>query len=55
MEPNSGLGQAIAYLLRHWEKLTLFLHKPVNAAIDATNDVIRKQLDARTLADLMKK
>ncbi len=25
MEPNSGLGQAISYLLRHWEKLTLFL------------------------------
>jgi len=27
-EPNSGLGQAIAYLLRHWEKLTLFLRVP---------------------------
>ena len=25
IEPNSGLGQAISYLLRHWEKLTLFL------------------------------
>ena len=25
VEPNSGLGKAIAYLLRHWEKLTLFL------------------------------
>jgi len=25
VEPNSGLGGAIAYLLRHWEKLTLFL------------------------------
>ena len=24
-EPNSALGGAIAYLLRHWEKLTLFL------------------------------
>ena len=25
VEPNSALGEAIAYLLRHWEKLTLFL------------------------------
>jgi len=28
VEPNSGLGQAIAYLLKHWEKLTLFLREP---------------------------
>ena len=27
VEPNSGLGQAIAYMLNHWKKLTLFLHK----------------------------
>ena len=27
-EPNSGLGQAIAYMLKHWEKLTLFLRVP---------------------------
>ena len=26
-EPNSGLGQAIGYLLRHWQPLTLFLKK----------------------------
>ena len=26
-EPNSGLGQAITYLLRHWQPLTLFLRK----------------------------
>jgi hypothetical protein len=26
-EPNSGLGQAIRYLLRHWQPLTLFLRK----------------------------
>ncbi|HUE14857.1 MAG TPA: transposase [Planctomycetaceae bacterium] len=25
VEPNSGLGKALTYLLRHWEKLTLFL------------------------------
>jgi len=24
-EPNSGLGKAIAYMLKHWEKLTRFL------------------------------
>lgn len=27
-EPNSGLGKAISYLLRHWPKLTLFLRQP---------------------------
>lgn len=25
VEPNGGLGQAIAYMTKHWEKLTLFL------------------------------
>jgi hypothetical protein len=28
VEPNSSLGQAIAYMLRHWQKLTLFLRQP---------------------------
>ena len=28
VEPNSGLGKAISYLLNHWQKLTLFLAKP---------------------------
>jgi transposase len=28
VEPNSGLGEAIAYMLKHWEKLTLFLREP---------------------------
>jgi len=28
VEPNSGLGQAIAYMQHHWEKLTLFLRVP---------------------------
>ena len=27
VEPNSGLGKAIAYVLRHWEPLTLFLRQ----------------------------
>ncbi len=28
VEPNSGLGDAIEYMLKHWPKLTLFLEKP---------------------------
>ena len=28
VEPNCGLGQAIAYMHNHWEKLTLFLRVP---------------------------
>ena len=28
VEPNSSLGQAIAYMLKHWEALTLFLRVP---------------------------
>lgn len=28
VEPNSSLGEAISYMLRHWKKLTLFLRKP---------------------------
>jgi len=28
VEPNSALGEAISYLLNHWEKLTLFLRVP---------------------------
>ena len=27
-EPNSGLGKAIRYMLRHWLPLTLFLREP---------------------------
>jgi len=28
VEPNSGLGQAINYMFKHWEPLTLFLRQP---------------------------
>ena len=28
VEPNSALGEAISYMLKHWEKLTLFLRQP---------------------------
>jgi transposase len=34
-EPNSGLGKAISYLLKHWTKLTLFLSQP-GAPLDNT-------------------
>jgi hypothetical protein len=27
LEPNSGLGVAIRYLLKHWQRLTLFLRQ----------------------------
>ena len=33
VEPNSGLGKAIQYMLRHWKELTLFLTVP-GAPID---------------------
>jgi transposase len=41
VEPNSGLGQAIAYLLNHWEPLTLFLRQP-GAPLD--NNVCERAL-----------
>ena len=28
VEPNSGLGEAISYMLKHWNELTLFLRQP---------------------------
>lgn len=28
VEPNSGLGQAITYMIKHWPELTRFLHVP---------------------------
>ena len=39
-EPNSGLGKAISYLLRHWTKLTLFLRQP-GAPIDNNSSLPR--------------
>jgi transposase len=40
-EPNSGLGKAISYLLRHWTKLTLFLRQQ-GAPLD--NNVVERTL-----------
>ena len=28
VEPNSGLGEAIAFMRKHWDRLTLFLREP---------------------------
>ena len=41
VEPNSGLGGAIAYLLKYWKRLTLFLRQP-GAVID--NNVCERAL-----------
>ena len=41
VEPNSGLGQAISYMLKHWPKLTLFLRK-AGAPLD--NNVCERAL-----------
>jgi transposase len=41
VEPNSSLGEAIRYMLTHWEKLTLFLKQP-GAPLD--NNVCERAL-----------
>ena len=41
VEPNSGLGQAIAYMRKHWQELTLFLRK-ASAPLD--NNVCERAL-----------
>jgi transposase len=38
-EPNSGLGKAIQYMLRHWKPLTLFLRSP-GAPLDNNLDYV---------------
>jgi hypothetical protein len=41
VEPNSGLGQAITYLQKHWSKLTLFLEK---AGVPLDNNLCERSL-----------
>ena len=41
VEPNSGLGDAFQYLLKRWDKLTLFLRVP-GAPLD--NNVVEREL-----------
>ncbi len=40
-EPNSGLGEAIGYMLKRWDKLTLFLAAP-GAPLD--NNIVERAL-----------
>lgn len=48
MEPNSGLGQAIGYMLKYWEKLTLFLRVP-GAPLDnnVTEGALKRAIQQR--------
>jgi transposase len=46
VEPNSGLGKAIAYLLRHWRPLTLFLRE-AGAPVD--NNIVERSLKRAVL------
>ena len=41
VEPNSGLGEAISFMLKHWSRLTLFLRGP-GAPLD--NNVCERAL-----------
>ena len=41
VEPNSGLGKAISYMLKHWQGLTLFLREP-GAPLD--NNLVERAL-----------
>ena len=45
-EPNSGLGEAISYLKRHWQPLTLFLRK-AGAPLD--NNIVERSLKRAVL------
>jgi transposase len=45
-EPNSGLGEAINYLLRHWQPLTLFLRQ-AGAPLD--NNIVERSLKRAVL------
>ncbi len=45
-EPNSGLGKAITYLLRHWRPLTLFL-RIAGAPLD--NNIVERALKRAVL------
>ena len=41
VEPNSGLGQAVNYMLKHWKALTLFLKEP---GVPLDNNVCERAL-----------
>jgi transposase len=41
VEPHSGLGVAITYLLKHWDRLTRFLRQP---GIPMENNIAERAL-----------
>lgn len=41
VEPNSGLGEAISYMINHWNELTLFLRK---AGAPLSNNAVERAL-----------
>jgi hypothetical protein len=41
VEPNSSLGEAILFMQKHWDRLTLFLHVP-GAPLD--NNIVERML-----------
>jgi hypothetical protein len=49
VEPNSGLGVAITYLLKHWDRLTLFLKQPGAPLVGCPSEIIstRRASDGR--------
>ncbi|MBK6787726.1 MAG: transposase [Betaproteobacteria bacterium] len=47
VEPNSGLGKALRYLIRHWDELTLFLRE-AGAPLD--NNLCEQIPEARDIA-----
>jgi len=44
VEPNSGLGQAITYMRKHWDKLTLFLRFLRHPGAPLDNNVCEQAL-----------
>jgi len=51
VEPNSGAGEAIKYMIKHWEKLTLFLREP-GAPLD--NNLCERALRRRSFTAKMR-
>jgi len=41
VEPNPGLGMAMRYVLKHWQRVTLFLRQP-GAPLD--NNIVERAL-----------
>ncbi len=46
VEPNSGLGKAISYMLKHWDEFTLFLREP---GVPLDNNICERALKTAIL------